>query len=164
MELKYSVVLATLSTGDAGRSVWEDPRGVLQTVATAGYDGVDMDAEPDRIEPQRFAEVRDLAMSLGLKIPALLGAWAPWHAGEERDLCSTDETVRRRGVDYAKRAIDLASTFDEPALSALRLPREERVSALFDPARNLAEPFCALNAGDRRMGGREECAYRHRAD
>ena len=38
------------SAGDGG-NVWERPREVLETVANAGYDGVDLDAEPDRIEP-----------------------------------------------------------------------------------------------------------------
>ena len=96
MDMKYSIVLNTLNTGDNGCSVWEHPHEVLQTIADAGYDGIDMDAEPDRIDRNRFNEVRDLAFSMGLKVPALLGAWAPWHCGEERDLCSTDETVRMR--------------------------------------------------------------------
>ena len=51
--------------------VWENPREVLETIAAAGYDGVDLDAEPDRIDPKLFAEVSDMAVSLGLKIPAL---------------------------------------------------------------------------------------------
>ena len=119
MGLKYSVVLNVLTTGDAGCSVWEHPHEVLETIAEAGYDGVDMDAEPDRIDRKRFHEVRDLAFSLGLKVPALLGAWAPWHCGEQRDLCSTDEAVRMRGVGYAKRSVDLAAEFEDPPLFEL---------------------------------------------
>ncbi len=119
MDMKYSVVLNTLNTGDAGCSVWKNPHEVLQTIADAGYDGVDMDAEPDRIDRKQFNEVRDLAFSMGLKVPALLGAWAPWHCGEERDLCSTDESVRMRGVEYSKRAIDLAAEFEQPPLFQL---------------------------------------------
>jgi sugar phosphate isomerase/epimerase len=56
---------------------------------------------------------------MGLKVPALLGAWAPWHCGEERDLCSPDEAVRTRGVAYARRAVDLAAEFEEPPLFQL---------------------------------------------
>lgn len=119
MDLKYSVVLNTLNTGDTGCSVWEHPLAVLETIADAGYDGVDMDGEPDRIEHSRFNEVRDLAFSMGLKVPALLGAWAPWHCGEERDLCSPDESIRMRGVGYARRAVDLAAEFEQPPLFQL---------------------------------------------
>ena len=119
MDLKYSVVLNTLNTGDAGCSIWEHPNEMLETIAAAGYDGVDMDGEPDRIDRDRFNEVRDLAFSMGLKVPALLGAWAPWHCGEERDLCSPDEAVRTRGVAYARRAVDLAAEFEEPPLFQL---------------------------------------------
>jgi D-psicose/D-tagatose/L-ribulose 3-epimerase len=119
MDLKYSVVLNTLNTGDAGCSIWEHPNEMLETIAAAGYDGVDMDGEPDRIDRDRFNDVRDLAFSMGLKVPALLGAWAPWHCGEERDLCSPDEAVRTRGVAYARRAVDLAAEFEEPPLFQL---------------------------------------------
>ena len=59
MDMKYSVVLNTLNTGDTGCSVWEHPHEVLQTIADAGYDGVDMDGEPDRIDRNQFNEVRD---------------------------------------------------------------------------------------------------------
>ena len=50
---------------------------------------------------------------------ALLGAWAPWHCGQECDLCSLDEEVRLRGVTYAKRAVDLAAEFEQPPLFQL---------------------------------------------
>jgi sugar phosphate isomerase/epimerase len=109
---KYSVILCTLAS--SGGNVWEKPREVLEAVAQAGYDGVDLDAEPDRIDARQFDEVKDLATSLGLQVPALIGAWAPWHAGEVRDLASSDESERRHGVDYAKKSVDLATTFDEP--------------------------------------------------
>ena len=119
MDLKYSVVLNTLNTGDTGCSVWTHPDDMLRFIADAGYDAVDLDGEPERIERERYHEVRDLALSMGLKIPALLGAWAPWHCGQERDLCSLDEEVRLRGVTYAKRAVDLAAEFEQPPLFQL---------------------------------------------
>ena len=53
MALKYSVVLATLASSPGGQ-VWEDPDTVLGAVAEAGYDGVDLDAEPDRIDEALF--------------------------------------------------------------------------------------------------------------
>ena len=112
MAQKYSVILCTLA--GSGGNVWEKPREVLETIAEAGYDAVDLDAEPDKIDAKQFEEVAGMAASLGLKVPALIGAWALWHAGEGRDLASSDESVRNHGVQYAKKCIDLAATFDEP--------------------------------------------------
>ncbi len=114
MAHKYSVILVTLA-GDGG-NVWERPQEVLETVAAAGYDGVDLDAEPDRIDPQEFNKVASLAASLGLKVPALICAWGGWHAGEVRDLASSDESVRSYAVRYAQKCIDLAAGLDEPPL------------------------------------------------
>ena len=112
MAHKYSVILVTLA-GDGG-NVWERPREVLETVADAGYDGVDLDAEPDRIEPRQFNEVASMATSLGLKIPALICAWGGWHAGEVRDLASSDESVRSYAVSYTLKCVDLAASLAEP--------------------------------------------------
>ena len=112
MSHKYSVILVTLASD--GGNVWERPREVLETVGNAGYDGVDLDAEPDRIEPQLFKEVASMAASLGLKIPALICAWGGWHAGEVRDLASSDESVRSYAVSYTKKCVDLAASLDEP--------------------------------------------------
>ena len=114
MTHKYSVILVTLA-GDGG-NVWEKPQEVLETVAAAGYDGVDLDAEPDRIDPQEFNKVASIAASLGLKVPALICAWGGWHAGEVRDLASSDESVRSYAVRYAQKCIDLAAGLDEPPL------------------------------------------------
>ena len=104
--LKYSVIVDTLST--FGLSVWEKPHEVLELVASAGYDGVDLTAEPDRFDRKRYQEITGLARSMGLEIAALLGAWAAWHAGEGRDLASTDEGARSYAVDYAKKCTELA--------------------------------------------------------
>ena len=112
MAHKYSVILVTLA-GDGG-NVWERPREVLEAVANAGYDGVDLDAEPDRIEPRQFNAVASMATSLGLKIPALICAWGGWHAGEVRDLASSDESVRNYAVSYTLKCVDLAAGLDEP--------------------------------------------------
>ena len=114
MTQKHSVILCTLA--GSGGNVWAKPREVLETIAEAGYDAVDLDAEPDRIEAARFEEVAGMAESLGLKVSALIGAWSLWHAGEARDLASSDDSVRNYGVDYARKCIDLAATFDEPPL------------------------------------------------
>ena len=112
MKMKYSVVLATLATD--GGDVWKKDREVLETVAHAGFDCVEIDAEPDRIPRQRYKEVTEIATSLGLKIASLLGAWGGSHAGEDRDLASTDEAVRANAVGYAKKCVDLAADFGRP--------------------------------------------------
>ncbi len=112
MARKYSIVLSTLVSG--GGDVWKAPDEVLETIAEAGYDGVDFDSNPDGIDPEQFGRVTDRAKALGLKTPGLVGAWGVWHAGEERDLASSDEATRAYAVSYAKRSLDLASNFDEP--------------------------------------------------
>lgn len=114
MTYKYSVILCTLATD--GADVWQTPGPILEQVASQGYDGIDVDAEPDKISSEKFHEVIGIAKSLGLKVPALICAWSEWHAGQERDLASTDEAVRAVAVDYTKRCIDLSATLDEPAL------------------------------------------------
>ena len=114
MSYKYSVILCTLATD--GVDVWKTPREVLEPIAEAGYDGVDMDAEPDKIPVDKFQEVCELATSLGLKVPALICAWGAWHAGEERNLASGDEAIRTHAVAYTKKCIDLSATFDDPPM------------------------------------------------
>ena len=114
MPNKYSVILCTLATD--GADVWKTPREVLEPIAAAGYDGVDVDAEPDKIPADKFAEVCGLAQELGLEIPALICAWGAWHAGEERNLASSDETRRRHAVEYTLKCIDLAATFAVPPM------------------------------------------------
>ena len=109
---KYSVLLPTLV--DCGANVWEKPREVLEAIAQAGYDGVDIDAEPDKIDGGRFKEVVDMARDMGLKIAGLLGAWGAWHAKEQRDLASSDPSVRGYAVDYVKKCIDLSAGLGGP--------------------------------------------------
>ena len=105
-QLKYSVIVDTLAT--FGLDIWEQPREVLELVKNAGYDGIDLTAEPDRIEIERYREIAEISRSMGLEIAALLGAWATWHAGEVRDLASTNEATRRYAIGYAQKCTDLA--------------------------------------------------------
>ncbi len=140
MSLKYSVVLATLASG--GGDVWRDPDGVLGAIAEAGYDGVDLDAEPDRIDQARFDAVAGKTRDLGLKIPSLVGAWGGWHAGEERDLASTDEAKRQYAVDYARRCLDLGATLDEaPVVEICAVSYEPEYPATSVPRAELSGQF-----------------------
>ena len=124
--LKYSVVLRTLhGFGEflaADANVWKHPREVLEAVAAAGYDGVDLDAEPDRIDHARFEEVHEISRSLGLEVPALLAAWGRGHAGEARDLGSTDDDARAYAVSYAKKCVDLSARVGRPLFEIAAVP------------------------------------------
>ena len=51
-QLKYSVIVDTLAT--FGLNIWKQPREVLELIKDSGYDGIDLTAEPDRIEIQRY--------------------------------------------------------------------------------------------------------------
>lgn len=113
MAYKYSFVLATLGGSDG--DVWKNTEEVLETIANAGYDGVDFDADP-YADQTLFNKATALAHSLGLATPAILNASAGWHAGEERDLASPDEIARQRAITHFKKCVDLAATFDEPPL------------------------------------------------
>ncbi|MBI3466299.1 MAG: sugar phosphate isomerase/epimerase [Planctomycetes bacterium] len=103
MSFKYSVVCDTLKW--AGYDVLQEPRAILAAVKEAGYDGADLPGDPARLNARL---VRQIVDELGLKVPEVLGAWAYFHAGENRDLAGADEQARQRGVEYSKRAIDLA--------------------------------------------------------
>ena len=156
MAHKYSVILVTLA-GDGG-NVWERPREVLETVANAGYDGVDLDAEPDRIDPQQFSEVASLAASLGLKVPALICAWGGWHAGEVRDLASSDESVRSYAVRYTQKCIDLAASLDEPPLIEIAaVPPHSEYPVTSVPRPTLAAQFCEIDTGNWRLCRAARC-------
>ena len=104
MGFRYSVVCDTLKW--IGYDVLADPHEVLRAIKSAGYDGADLPGDLQRVDPKILKPITD---SLGLKVPEVLGAWAYFHAGENRDLAGLDEDARRTGIDYAKRAIDLAA-------------------------------------------------------
>jgi sugar phosphate isomerase/epimerase len=100
---KYSVVCDTLRF--LGWDIAEDPRGLLTAIKNAGYVGCDLPCDPDRISASEFLPIIE---SLGLHIPAVQGVWGYSHAGESRDLAGPDEEARRRGIEHAKEAVDLA--------------------------------------------------------
>ena len=111
MANKYSLIVCTLATDDL--DILETPREHLEPIAKAGYDGVDVDAEPDKIPVETFNEIRNIADSLGLKIPAFICARCAWYAGEEHRLASRDESRRQHPVQDTKKCIDLAAAFDD---------------------------------------------------
>lgn len=104
MPFKYSVVCDTLR--GIGYNFFDNPSEVLVAIKAAGYDGADLGGNLERLNPD---EIKPIADSLGLDLPEVLGAWAYHHAGENRDLAGTDDEARLRGIEYAKRAIDLTA-------------------------------------------------------
>ena len=103
MAFKYTVACGTLRF--LGYDFLKRPQEILQVIKDAGYDGADLPGDPERMNAK---ELRRIVDSVGLEVPEVLGAWAYHHAGESRDLASPDEKVRKRGIQYAKKTIDLA--------------------------------------------------------
>ena len=101
MAYKYTVVCDTL--GFLGYDVLEQPEEILKTIKDAGYDGADLPGAPDRADTKQLRGIMD---TLELKVPEVLGAWAYFHGGEDRDLAGDNEEARERGIKYAKKAID----------------------------------------------------------
>ena len=140
-QLKYSVIVDTLATFRL--DIWEQPREVLELVKNAGYDGIDLTAEPDRIEIERYRELAEISRSMGLEIAALLGAWATWHAGEVRDLASTDETVRRYAIGYAQKCTDLAVDLGVSVYEICCCPAEPKYPVSDVPLPTVRQNFVA---------------------
>jgi D-psicose/D-tagatose/L-ribulose 3-epimerase len=147
MGFKYTVVCDTF--GFLGYDVLANPREILQLVRNAGYDGADLPGNPKRMDPKRL---RPIVESIGLDVPELLGAWAYFHGGEDRDLAGGDEEARSRGIKYAKETIDLAAEMGarffeicaaQPPVPELPFPRL--------PVKTLCHNFL--------MAVREICAY-----
>lgn len=109
MKLKYSAISHSLAS--LGHDVFDTPRAILEGIKAAGYDGVDLPADVERLDPKIM---RPLLADLGLEVPELSGAWSFHHAGEERNLASVDAEPRRRGVEYARQCLDLAAELDAP--------------------------------------------------
>ncbi len=101
MAFRYSVACPTLRW--TGYDVRENPAEVLGAIKGAGYDGADLPVEGIKAE-----SIRPILASLGLEVPEIMGTWGYVHSREDRDLTSTDEQARQRGIEYSTAAIDLA--------------------------------------------------------
>jgi sugar phosphate isomerase/epimerase len=104
MSFKYSVVCDTLR--GSGYSVFDEPQLILSAIKEAGYDGADLGGDLKRLKP---GVLKPIADSIGLELPEVLGQWAFFHGGEDRDLAGTNDEARQRGIEYAKRALDLTA-------------------------------------------------------
>ncbi len=128
MAFKYSLQCDTLPW--VGYNVLEEPDVVLQAAAEAGYTGIDLPGNPEKMDG---CEWRRRVEDAGLVVPEVLAAWGYYHAGEERNLASSDPEKRAHAVQYAKDTVNLAAdagaSFTElcaaqPAVPQLPFPLE----------------------------------------
>ncbi len=105
MSFQYVVNCDTLPF--LGHDLLENPRGILQAIKDAGYAGVDLPGNPERVDASLL---RGLVEEIGLVVPEVSGAWAwaYYGPGGDRNLAGPDEQARVRGVECSKRLIDLA--------------------------------------------------------
>ena len=104
MAFRYTLVCDTL--GFLSYDVLEEPWSILRAIKDAGYDGADMPGNPALMDGPALRKIVD---AVGLDVPELLGAWAFFHGGENRDLAGEDVEARRRGIEYAKKTVDLCA-------------------------------------------------------
>ena len=146
MAFKYTLQCDTLPW--VGYNVLEEPDVVLGAAREAGYDGVDLPGDPQAVDAREW---RARVEGAGLAVPEVLAAWGYYHAGEERNLTSTDPGKRAHAVQYAKDTVDLAAdlgaSFTElcaaqPAIPQLPFPVEP-VATLRDNFRQSIREVCA---------------------
>ena len=146
MSFKYSLQCDTLEW--VGYHVLEEPDVVLRAAREAGYDGVDLPGNPQAVDAREW---RTRVADYGLAIPEVLAAWGYYHAGEERNLASTDPAKRASAVQYAKDVVDLAAGLGasytelcaaQPAVPQLPFPVEP-VAVLRDNFRQSIREICA---------------------
>ena len=146
MPFKYTLQCDTLPW--IGYHVLENPQEVLQAAVEAGYDGVDLPGDPTRMDGQKW---RQMVAEYGLDAPEVLAAWGYYHAGEERNLASPDEGVRRRAVQYALDTVDLTAAVGarfmelcaaQPAVPELPFPRQP-ITLLRQHFRESIREICA---------------------
>ena len=104
MQFRYSVVCGTSAW--MGYDFVEAAPQILEAVREAGYEGADLPADAERMDPKKL---RRTIESLGLEVPAVMGVWGSAHSGEHRDLAGSSTEARQRAMEYSKRSIDLAA-------------------------------------------------------
>ena len=140
MPFKYSVILDVLAM--VGCDVNEKPHEVLGIVKEAGIDGVDVGTPKIGAEDKKkVGSIVSIARSIGLDVPAFLGAWAVWHGGEERDLASSNDDVRVHAVDYAKECVATASELEVKVFEICAAPGVNTYPVSKVPVKTLRENF-----------------------
>lgn len=136
MGLKYTVVCDTLLP--LGYDVLKEPELVLGSIRASGCEGADIPGKPGKVNVKR---IKELATSFELEIPEVLGAWAVWHSGINRDLGGPDESVRRRAIQYSKDCIDLAYGLDSHLFELCASPPKVQYPKSETPFKTLTRNF-----------------------
>jgi sugar phosphate isomerase/epimerase len=118
---------------------------VVKRVAAIGFDGVELVGEPSIYQP---AQVASLVADAGLKVFSICGMHPGPDPHDLRLLSHPDPAERRKGVDYVKACVDLASALEArsvlvvPSLVGQPTPlvsRQADLDAAVDPLRQAAE-------------------------
>lgn len=72
----------------------------LERIARFGYDAIELLGDP---ENTNIDEVKTLLKKYKLEVACIGGAFPP-----EKDLANIDEKIRKAGISYAKRCVDIA--------------------------------------------------------
>jgi len=83
----------------------------LERIARFGYDAVDLLGDPENTD---INKVKGLLNRYKLEVACIGGAFPP-----ERDLANADEQIRKTGINYAKKCLDIASEVDARSMVVL---------------------------------------------
>jgi len=89
----------------------EPLRTTFERLKKYGYDGIELEGEPQEYDPER---VNQLCREFDLEVLSIAGIY-PWPT-EDRDLANPDPGVRERAVNYLKHCINLASAVLAPLI------------------------------------------------
>ena len=149
MEFRYAAKNHGLEK--IGFNILEKPAETCDVALRAGYNGIEIKGQPDRIPPKLARQLAAAATSAGVSIPVVGGACGAWDAGEERDLGSSDKSVRRQALDYAARCIDLAADLGAPVFEIACAPFKQEYPYSSRPLAEVRAYFIEATS--------EMCAY-----
>jgi len=87
----------------------EDPQRGLERIAAAGYERVELSGDPNGWSAEALRTAID---GLGLTVSSISSLLGP-----DRDLCHADPSIRRSGLDYLTRLIEMAAIVGSPIVN-----------------------------------------------
>lgn len=82
-----------------------------QRLKKFGYDGIELEGEPDKYSPSK---IKKLCKEYDLAVLGIAGMY-PWPT-KERDLSNPNPRIRSRAVDYLKKCCDFANQVGSPLI------------------------------------------------
>lgn len=82
-----------------------------QRLKKFGYDGIELEGEPDKYSPSK---IKELCKTYDLAVLGIAGMY-PWPT-KERDLSNPNPGIRSRAVDYLKKCCDFAEQVGAPLI------------------------------------------------